>query len=50
MIRLKNWKTTFFGISSFLSGVVMILKGNIPEGCAVILSGLGLVSAKDHDQ
>ena len=30
----KNWKTTFFGIST---------------GVAIIISGVGLVFAKDHD-
>lgn len=44
-----NWKTTFFGITTVLSGVALILKGNTGEGIAVILGGLGLTVARDHD-
>jgi hypothetical protein len=46
---LKNWKTTLFGIGSIFSGVVLIVKGNIPEGVTSIMTGLGLAVAKDHD-
>lgn len=45
----KNWKTTIFGIGSIFSGVVLILKGSIPEGITSIMAGLGLAVAKDHD-
>ena len=46
----KNWKSTFFGITTVLSGAALILKGQPAEGIAIILSGLGLTVAKDHDQ
>lgn len=45
----SNWKTTFFGITTILSGVALIMKGNAGEGIAVILGGLGLTVARDHD-
>lgn len=48
-MKKRSWKTTLFGASSVLAGVVLILKGNVVEGCATILSGLGLVTAKDYD-
>lgn len=45
----SNWKTTFFGVTTILSGVALILKGQPGEGIAVILGGLGLTVAQDHD-
>lgn len=45
----KNWKTTLFGIGSIFSGVILILKGQIPEGVTAIMSGLGLAAAKDYN-
>jgi hypothetical protein len=45
----KNWKTTFFGIASVISGVALILKGNIIEGVTAITTGLGLSVSKDFD-
>lgn len=49
MKKPKNWKTTFFGISSIISGVALILKGQIVEGITAITAGLGLSAAKDYD-
>lgn len=46
----SNWKTTFFGVTTILSGVALILKGQAGEGIAVILGGLGLTVAQDHDR
>lgn len=46
---LKNWKTTLFGISTILSGIVLIVKGDIPSGIIAIISGMGLNFAKDAD-
>lgn len=46
----KNWKTTFFGFASVITGVALILKGNVIEGISTISAGLGLQVAKDHDQ
>jgi hypothetical protein len=45
----RNWKTTLFGISGILSGIVMIVKGDIPAGVVAIISGMGLNFAKDSD-
>lgn len=49
MKKIKNWKTTFFGFASLVSGVALIIKGNIVEGITAISAALGLASAKDHD-
>lgn len=45
----RNWKTTFFGIASVVSGLALILKGQTIEGITAITAGLGLGVAKDHD-
>lgn len=45
----KNWKTTFFGLTSIATGVMMIMKGHVVEGITAISAGLGLTAAKDHD-
>lgn len=45
----KNWKTTFFGIASVISGIAMILKGAVIEGVTAISAGLGLGAAKDAE-
>ena len=45
----KNWKTTFFGIASVISGIALIIKGSVIEGVTAITTGLGLGMAKDHD-
>ena len=46
----KNWKTTFFGLASIVSGVALILKGQMIEGVTAITTGLGLGVAKDYDK
>lgn len=45
----KNWKTSLFGLGSILTGVATILKGDPATGVAAILTGLGLVAAKDSE-
>ena len=45
----KNWKTTFFGITSVLSGVATIFKGDLITGVTLISTGIGLIFAKDYD-
>ena len=50
MKKPKNWKTTFFGLASVISGVALILKGQMIEGLTAITAGLGLGAAKDHDE
>ena len=49
MKKPKNWKTTFFGIASIISGVALIMKGQTIEGITAITTGLGLGVAKDHN-
>lgn len=49
MKKPKNWKTTFFGLASIISGVALIMKGNTIEGITAITTGLGLGVAKDHN-
>ena len=49
MKKPKNWKTTFFGLASVISGVALILKGQMIEGLTAITAGLGVGAAKDHD-
>ena len=49
MKRRLNWKTTLFGVSAILGGAALIVKGNPAEGVTSILSGFGLLFAKDHD-
>lgn len=46
----KNWKTSFFGFASVITGVALCLKGNLIEGISTISTGLGLQLAKDHDK
>jgi hypothetical protein len=45
----KNFKTTLAGLGSVITGIVMIVKGNVIEGVTAITTGIGLVLAKDHD-
>ena len=45
----KNWKTTFFGLTTIATGVMMIMKGHVTEGITAISTGLGLAAAKDHN-
>lgn len=45
----KNWKTSLFGLGTLITGVATIIKGDIPGGVTAILTGLGLVVAKDSD-
>ena len=46
---MRNWKTTLFGISSIVTGIATIIKGDIQTGIATIIAGAGLLFAKDHD-
>ena len=45
----KNWKTTFAGIASVISGISMIVTGQLIEGVTAIVAGLGLHAAKDSE-
>lgn len=44
---LTNWKTTLTGAASVITGVVKIASGDVVNGVALLLTGLGLVHAKD---
>jgi len=46
----KNWKTSLFGLGAILTGVATIFKGDAVTGVTTILTGLGLVAAKDSEK
>jgi glycerate kinase len=46
---MRNWKTSFFGISAVISGIGLILKHSVNEGVTAIITGIGLIFSKDHD-
>ena len=46
---MKNWKTTLAGAASILTGIVQIIKGDIATGATAIVTGVGLIFAKDND-
>lgn len=46
----RNWKTMFFGAASIISGIALIIKGQMIEGITAISTGLGLGVAKDYDK
>ena len=43
----ENWKTNLTGIGSLFIGIAAIAKGNINEGIGMIVTAIGLFSAKD---
>ena len=45
----KNWKTTFAGIAAVISGISLIITGQIVEGVSAIAAGIGLHAAKDGE-
>jgi hypothetical protein len=45
----KNWKTSLAGLGAVITGIATIVKGDIVGGVSVIITGLGLVGAKDYD-
>jgi hypothetical protein len=45
----KNWKTTFLGAASIISGVAKIFLGDVHTGVTVIMAGIGLIFSKDYD-
>jgi L-aminopeptidase/D-esterase-like protein len=49
MFKKGSIKTTLTGIAGILGGIVAILKGDIATGVTTIITGAGLVFAKDHN-
>jgi len=45
----KNWKTSLLGIGSIVTGVALFLTGDQAGAVASIMSGIGLMFAKDHN-
>jgi hypothetical protein len=45
----KNWKTSLFGLGSIITGLATIFKGDPVAGVTAIITGLGLVAAKDSE-
>jgi hypothetical protein len=44
----KNWKTSLLGLGSIVTGVALFLTGDQAGAIASIMSGVGLLFAKDH--
>jgi len=42
-----NWKTSLSGVATIMAGLVKIMHQDIIGGATLILTGLGLVQAKD---
>jgi hypothetical protein len=45
----KNWKTSLLGLGSIVTGVALFLTGDQAGAIASIMSGIGLMFAKDHN-
>jgi hypothetical protein len=45
----KNWKTSSTGIGAIVCGIGCILKGDLTAGITAIITGIGLLGAKDHN-
>jgi hypothetical protein len=45
----KNWKTTLAGLGAIITGIATIVKGDIVGGVSAVITGIGLVGAKDYD-
>lgn len=45
----KNWKTSLLGVGSIITGVAQFITGNQAEAIGLIMSGIGLLFAKDHN-
>jgi hypothetical protein len=48
MFKKGSLKTTLSGFAAILGGVVSILKGDLSTGVTTVITGIGLVLAKDH--
>lgn len=45
----KNWKTSLSGLGAIISGIAVVVKGDIVGGVTAIITGIGLIGAKDYD-
>lgn len=45
----KNYKTSILGIGTIVSGIAQFVAGNQAEAIGLIMSGIGLLFAKDHN-
>jgi hypothetical protein len=45
----KNWKTSLFGLGAVITGIATIVAGDVVTGVTAILSGFGLIAAKDSN-
>ena len=46
----KNWKTSGSGIGAIVCGIGCIIKGDLTAGITAIITGIGLLNAKDHNK
>jgi hypothetical protein len=46
----KNWKTTLAGLGAIISGIATAFKGDIVAGVTAVITGVGLIGAKDYDK
>lgn len=46
----KNWKTSLAGLGAIVSGIATVLKGDIVGGVTAVITGVGLIGAKDYDK
>ena len=46
---IKNWKTSLFGLSAILGGLATFFKGDVATAVTAIISGIGLLFAKDFN-
>lgn len=45
----KNWKTSLAGLGAIVTGIATVLKGDIVGGVTAVITGVGLIGAKDYD-
>lgn len=46
----KNWKTSLAGLGAIVTGIATVLKGDIVGGVTSVITGVGLIGAKDYDK
>lgn len=43
----SNWKTTLSGLGAIITGISLVVNGNLAEGVMGIVTGIGLLTAAD---